>query len=141
VGTDPALAEGAAETYHGQADAYNQGWFGQGPHAAKMVPEPGYVAPPLDGVWATAPYLHNGSVPNLETLLDSTKRPTYWKRSFKADDYDLEKVGWRFQEEKAGGDKTIYDTTLLGHSARGHTFGDTLEPEERTAVIEYLKTL
>jgi len=141
VGTDPALAEGAAETYHGQADAYNQGWFGQGPHAAKMVPEPGYVAPPLDGVWATAPYLHNGSVPNLEALLDSTRRPTYWKRSFKADDYDLEKVGWRFQEEKAAGDKTIYDTTLPGHSARGHTFGDTLEPEERTAVIEYLKTL
>jgi mono/diheme cytochrome c family protein len=141
VGTDPELARGAAETYRKQTESYNQGWFGREPHAAKMEPELGYVAPPLDGVWATAPYLHNGSVPDLETLLDSTKRPTYWKRSFKANDYDLQKVGWRYEEEKAGGDKTIYDTTLLGHSAQGHTFGDTLKPEERTALIEYLKTL
>lgn len=141
VGTDPALARAAAETYLQHAESYNQGWFGRGPHAAKMEPELGYVAPPLDGVWATAPYLHNGSVPDLETLLNSTKRPKYWKRSFKSGDYDLKKVGWSYQEENAGGDKTIYDTTLLGHSAQGHTFGDSLKPDERAALIEYLKTL
>jgi hypothetical protein len=39
----------------------------------------GYVAPPLDGVWATAPYLHNGSVPTLAALLDTRNRPTYWR--------------------------------------------------------------
>lgn len=141
VGTDPAMARGAAETFKGQAAAYNLGWFGGGEHAARMEPEPGYVAPPLDGVWATAPYLHNGSVPDLETLLDSSKRPKFWKRSFKADDYDLDAVGWRYETMDAGGEKTIYDTTLSGHSAQGHTFGDKLKPEERAALIEYLKTL
>ena len=43
-------------------------------------PVPGYTAPPLDGIWATGPFLHNGSVPNLALVLDSTRRPTYWRR-------------------------------------------------------------
>lgn len=141
IGTDPAMARSAVETFSFQAHSYNQGWFGSGDHAARMEPELGYVAPPLDGVWATAPYLHNGSVPNLETLLNSTQRPRYWQRSFKAKDYDLDRVGWQYQEQSAGGDKTIYDTTLLGYSNQGHTFGDSLTSEERSALIEYLKTL
>jgi len=141
IGTDPAMARSAVETFHSQAHSYNTGWFGSGDHAARMEPELGYVAPPLDGVWATAPYLHNGSVPNLETLLDSTQRPRYWQRTFKSKDYDLDRVGWQYQEPTAGGDKTIYDTTLPGHSNQGHTFGDALTQEERTALIEYLKTL
>lgn len=141
VGTDPALALSAQAAFDAQVRGYNESWFGQGGHAARLHPEPGYVAPPLDGVWATAPYLHNASVPDLETLLDSAQRPRYWRRSFKARDYDLEKVGWRYQEESAGGHKHIYDTTLPGHSAAGHTYGDRLKPEERRAVIEYLKTL
>jgi mono/diheme cytochrome c family protein len=141
IGTDPAMARGAVNTFHSHADSYNKGWFSSGVHAARMEPELGYVAPPLDGVWATAPYLHNGSVPNLETLLDSTKRPRYWQRTFKAKDYDIEHVGWHFEEPTTGGDKTIYDTTLPGHSNSGHTFGDSLTTTERTALIEYLKTL
>jgi mono/diheme cytochrome c family protein len=141
IGTDPAMARSAVETFSFQAHSYNTGWFGSGDHAARMEPELGYVAPPLDGVWATAPYLHNGSVPNLETLLDSTQRPRYWQRSFKAKDYDLDRIGWQYQEQSAGGDKTIYDTTLPGHSNQGHTFGDSLTSEERSALIEYLKTL
>lgn len=141
IGTDPAMARGAVDTFHFQTHSYNQGWFGTGEHAARMEPELGYIAPPLDGVWATAPYLHNGSVPDLETLLDSTRRPRYWQRTFKANDYDIDRVGWPFQEQTAGGDKTIYDTTLPGHSNQGHTFGDSLTTDERTALIEYLKTL
>ena len=50
---------------------FNQSWFTTGDHPAKLVPFKGYIAPPLDGIWATAPYLHNGSVPSLETLLNS----------------------------------------------------------------------
>src|SRR5256885_8025425 len=51
-------------------------------------PQPGYIAPPLDGIWATAPFFHNGSVPTLEGVLDSTKRPAKWTRSFVSTDYD-----------------------------------------------------
>ncbi len=141
IGTDPALARAALSAFDTQVRSYNESWFGSGPHAANMQPEPGYVAPPLDGVWATAPYLHNASVPNLEALLDSTARPRFWRRSFESRDYDLEKVGWRYQEETAGGHKHIYDTTLTGHAASGHTYGDSLSPGERRAVIEYLKGL
>jgi mono/diheme cytochrome c family protein len=141
IGTDAALARSTAEIYTAQTSGYNHGWFGSGEHAARMEPEPGYVAPPLDGVWATAPYLHNGSVPDLETLLDSESRPNYWKRSFKPKDYDLQRVGWIYTEESGGGSPDIYDTSLPGHGNQGHTFGDSLNPEERRALIEYLKTL
>ncbi len=52
---------------------YNSTWFGeQHPGDLEMN---GYQAPPLDGIWATAPYLHNGSVPTLHALLKSTERP------------------------------------------------------------------
>lgn len=141
IGTDPELARSASATYREQGEAYNASWFGQEPHAARLEPHLGYVAPPLDGVWATAPYLHNGSVPTLEALLDSSLRPRFWQRSFRSDDYDLKRVGWNFHEEPRGGAKQIYDTTLHGYSAAGHTFGDDLEPEQRRAVLEYLKTL
>ncbi len=141
IGTDPALALAAIEQNEVHASVYNHSWFGQGEHGARLVPLPGYVAPPLDGVWATAPYLHNGSVPTLEALLDSTKRPTHWRRSFSPRDYDLDRVGWKFSEESSGGDKHVYDTTLPGHSADGHLYGDDLDADERRAVIEYLKSL
>jgi cytochrome c peroxidase len=36
--------------------------------------------PPLDGIFATAPYLHSGSVPTVELVLNSKARPKYWKR-------------------------------------------------------------
>jgi mono/diheme cytochrome c family protein len=141
VGTDPALALAAIATQEAQSAVYNHSWFGQGEYGARLEPLPGYVAPPLDGVWATAPYLHNGSVPTLEALLDSTKRPERWRRSFSQKDYDLGKVGWKHSAESAGGHKHIYDTTLHGHSADGHLYGDDLEDEERRALLEYLKTL
>ena len=40
----------------------------------------GYQAPPLYGVWATAPYFHNGSVPTIEEVLNSSERPQIWQR-------------------------------------------------------------
>ena len=55
----------------------------------QLAPEKGYVAPPLDGIWATAPFFHNGSVPTIAAVLDSSKRPTYWVRtSYDSTDYD-----------------------------------------------------
>lgn len=72
----------------------------------------GYQAPPLYGVWATAPYLHNGSVPTLEALLDSSKRAVIWQRRIQTAEqngvvikgfdqrleaYDFDHIGWKHQ--------------------------------------------
>lgn len=122
-------------------DWYNRSWFATSEPRSYFEPEPGYVAPPLDGVWATAPYLHNGSVPNLETLLNSSRRPTYWRRSGRSDDYNYQTVGWNYTVEEKAKDDWTYDTTIPGYSNSGHYFGDKLRDEERRAVIEYLKTL
>ncbi len=121
---------------------FNNSWFAKGDHPAKLVPSNGYVAPPLDGVWITAPYLHNGSVPTIEALLNSKLRPTYWRRDFNHPVYDYEKLGWAYeQKDQPSGNKTVYNTTLKGYGNSGHYFGDKLTDDERKSVIEYLKTL
>ncbi len=131
------------------------------PHAA--VPDgEGYIAPPLVGVWASAPYFHNGSVPTIEAVLNSAERPEIWARNHQDPfAYDLEHVGMAYQPmsraefdesaERAKGKPfatqaaidhgAIYDTTAFGHGNTGHTFGDHLAPEERRAIIEFLKSL
>jgi mono/diheme cytochrome c family protein len=128
VETDPLLAT--------QDDArfrrwFNSSWYGE---EARLVDTAGYVAPPLDGVWATAPFLHNGSVPTLRALLDSETRPARWRRE---DRYDRVDVGWAFTTEAGG----AYDTGRPGHSNQGHTYGDVFTDDERAAVLEYLRTL
>ena len=111
----------------------------------------GYQAPPLDGIWASAPYFHNGSVPTVYHVLNSKARPKVFTRSYKTDldAYDAEKVGWKVQvleRGPAGGvsafeRRKVYDTTQPGRGNGGHTFGDELTEDQRRAVIEYLKTL
>jgi Cytochrome c len=141
IKTDPLLASSA------YADAaftewYNSSWFAQFPYAAQFVPQQAYLAPPLDGVWATAPYLHNGSVPTLADLLDSAKRPEFWKRSFSnTTDYDFEKVGWPYEVQTDGSSANTFNTNLMGMGKQGHYYGDGLIEEERAAVVEYLKGL
>lgn len=120
---------------------YNNSWFANSSPKSWFDPGLGYVAPPLDGVWATAPYLHNGSVPTLDDLLNSKQRPTYWKRSGNSRDYDYNKVGWKYQTVEESGDDWTFDTTLPSYGNQGHYFGDKLSTNERMAVIEYLKTL
>ena len=119
-------------------DWYNQSWFGRGDHSAMLVPNRGYVAPPLDGIWASAPYLHNGSVPNLESLLNSPERPTIWR---KTGGYDWINVGFEYEELDNKADNRTYDTNLFGYGNRGHRFGDSLSSIERNKLLEYLKTL
>ena len=120
---------------------FNKSWFTTGNHPAQLVPFMGYIAPPLDGVWITAPYLHNGSVPDLESLLNSRERPKYWSRNFTTPVYNYEKMGWEYKTETAANSTSTYNTTLPGYSNAGHYFGDKLSSKERTAVIEFLKTL
>ena len=150
IGTDRKRLDGLSPKL---AAYYNKSWFaletGIGHYAVSDTV--GYQAPPLDGVWATAPYLHNGSVPTLYDMLNSKTRPKLFTRSFTtgAGDYDQIKVGWKITElGKAAPPgatpyerRRIYDTTQPGRGNGGHTFGDKLTESERRAVIEYLKTL
>ena len=126
---------------------YNRSWFSDyGEHPVE-VDVTGYVAPPLDGVWATAPYFHNGSVPTLWHVLHPDRRPDLW-RSRGTDGYDRERGGLLVEElpslpaglserEK----RQIYDTSRTSQSNAGHRFPEKLTLGERRAVLEYLKTL
>lgn len=99
-----------------------------------------YASRVLQGIWATAPYLHNGSVPTLEDLLNpAAKRP----KSFKiGPDYDIQKVGMAAEQTKFG-DQTlsIVPERNSGNSNVGHEFGTTLSDDDKKALLEYLKTL
>lgn len=139
VKTDPLYANYAVTS--NITEWYNKSWFATSYPQSKFVPEAGYIAPPLDGIWATAPYLHNGSIPTLESLLNSYIRPKFWKRSGKNEDYNQNAVGWNYTKKKSGKGKWTYDTTLPGYSNQGHTYGDHLTKQQKLSVIEYLKTL
>ncbi|MES1220705.1 MAG: hypothetical protein ABUT20_34715 [Bacteroidota bacterium] len=120
---------------------FNNSWFAQGEYKARLEPFNGYIAPPLDGVWITAPYFHNGSVPTLEAVLNSKLRPRYWSRDYDDPEYDYDKVGWKYTVHDSAGGTIIYNTDLPGYGNYGHYFGDKFTDKERKAVIEYLKTL
>ena len=146
IGTDPSRAMGISDKFVAH---YNATWFGE---EYKVAPDLiGYQAPPLDGVWATAPYLHNGSVPDLASLLKSSERPTRYRRppSTSFEYYDQARVGWKAEAVETTPDpklpvheaRFIFDSTRFGLGNGGHTFGDTLGDGERADVIEYLKSL
>lgn len=124
-----------------------KGWLSRYGQDHVEVDPDGYVAPPLDGIWASAPYFHNGSVPTLWHVLNKDARPIVWKRT--EDGYDQRKVGLEIQTfdkipdaAKAPSQRRRYfDTKLSGKSAKGHRFPDVLNEDERNAVLEYLKTL
>lgn len=98
-----------------------------------------YKARPLNGIWASAPYLHNGSIPNLDELL---KRPHERSQAiFKVGsrEFDPVKVGFR---SNTGED---FDPTLPGNLNTGHDYGHedgrSFSVEERKQLIEYMKSL
>ena len=140
IDTDPALAD-ASELYTEFVDWFNNSWFTTGDYPAEYNVVDGYVAPPLDGIWASAPYLHNGSVPTLAHFLNSSTRPAIWKKKQELDNYDHINMGLKFTEETSKLDKYYFDTNLPGYSNKGHYFADKLDAEERLALLEYLKTL
>ena len=147
VGTDPHYARYAHER-PSLSRWLNSGWYAsddaEGGDILNAFPLLGYVAPPLDGIWATAPYLHNGSIPTLAALLDSSIRPRRWSRDFASSAYDYTSVGWPYTVPAEGeqiGDPEVYDTGVMGYSAQGHLFADHLTDDERMAILEYLKSL
>lgn len=147
IGTDPDYARAATDGSRDRFYAWvAASYYGQG---VRTGPAPGYIAPPLDGIWATAPHLHNGSVPDILSLLESSQRPQFWRHRTGPRTYEQANLGWayeRLDQGKSGVDDgneraQIYDTTLPAHGNDGHVFGDDLTDDERRAVIEYLKTL
>ena len=107
---------------------------------------PHYKAAPREGVWATPPFMHNGSVPNLYEMLVPAGQRT--KKFYLGREFDPVKVG----VDTSGQSGTyLVDTTLIGSSNSGHSFenaplgngviGPLLTDEERWAIVEYLKSI
>ena len=149
VKTDPELARQGFGNSDRFLTWFQDSFYGQ---RSQTAPALGYIAPPLAGVWATAPYLHNGSVPTIAALLDSGSRPTHWtfdRTGAARPDYDQRQLGWAYRtlpHGKAGAmswdeRNRIYDTRQAGSGNQGHIFGDQLSETARAALLEYLKTL
>lgn len=102
-----------------------------------------YKARPLNGVWTSAPFLHNGSVPNLyELLLPASERSkTFYVGSLI---FDPKYVGFSTEQAK---NSLLFDTAIIGNSNAGHEYGTgaygkpPLTDAERWALVEYIKTL
>lgn len=145
VGTDPLRLTKLTKEFR---DYYKQTWFGKGGEHGYEYPT-GYVAPPLVGVWASAPYFHNGSVPTVYGVLTAEARPKYFRRVGAVKEYDAKNLGLKYEELPAPAPKDapgearrrVVDTTLPGLSNQGHAFGFRLSEKEKRQVIEYLKTL
>lgn len=110
------------------------------------IPDRVWKAAPRDGVWATPPFLHNGSVPDLyDMLVPASERP---KKFCVGREFDPIKVG--IDTSGASGCFT-FDTTLLGNSNAGHSFqdgprgdgviGPLLTDDQRWELVEYLKSI
>ena len=113
------------------------------------APRASYKAAPRDGVWATGPFLHNGSVPTIYALLTpASERPTSF---YVTREFDPVKLG--INTDAATPKDYFFDTTLIGNSNAGHSFeksfaqtrgngviGPELSSAERLAIIEYLKS-
>jgi len=143
IGTDRARIDALTPKHR---EDYRENWFSHYGRDDVIVDPGGYVAPPLDGVWASAPYLHNGSVPTLWHMLHPDDRPVVWKR--KGEVYDRQRVG--FEIEAFGEMPTVrsiterrhyFNTTAFSKSAAGHLFPEVLTEPEKIAALEYLKTL
>ena len=100
----------------------------------------GYKAVPLDGIWARAPYLHNGSVPTLMDLFQVPEnRPKVFYRGY--DLVDSVNVGFISNVPEENGFQFFkYNTSDVGNSNQGHLYGTDLTPDEKKELVEYLKT-
>ena len=130
------------------ADIANQTVADMGIERTDMVKGNGYVAQPLDGIWLRAPYLHNGSVPNLYALLQPPdERPVTFYRG--QDVYDPQAVG--FVADCAAAERIFaagcdelkrtayeFDSTERANGNGGHEYWP--DEEEIPALVEYLKT-
>lgn len=103
----------------------------------KCYRPPRYKARPLNGIWASAPFLHNGSVPNLWELL---KKPDRRVTTFHVGSWEMDPINVGFSTEE-GPATSKFDTSLPGNSNLGHDYRTDLSDDEKWELIEYIKTL
>jgi len=151
VGTDPVRATAIPRAFRAFMAA---SWLsGYGDVDIELDPG-GYVAPPLVGVWASAPYLHNGAVPTLWGVLRPDERPEVWRPRGRDDGrghaYDRAAVGLEHERGDAAAVRAIddpaerrrwFDGTRRGKSVRGHRFAADLSDADARALLEFLKRL
>lgn len=141
IGTDPYRLQSYTHDL-----AVNQGtlYAGDPPYRFTRFRKTfGYANMPLDGLWLRAPYLHNGSVPTLWDLLQTSEtRP---KRFYRGNDlYDPKRLGF-VSDQPAEGSRRYFqvDTGLPGNGNAGHSgraYGTDLPESDKWALVEYLKT-
>jgi len=137
IGTDPERVNSFTMDLTARMNTLGTGRPWKFSHFRKTT---GYAAMPLDGIWLRAPYLHNGSVPTLRDLLNKPEdRPSVFWRGY--DVYDFDAAGFISTGPDAERDGFKFETSKRGNSAQGHTYGTTLTVAEKTALIEYMKTL
>lgn len=105
-----------------------------------------YVAPPLTGIWASAPYLHNGSVPSIAALLTPGSRPERFQVGGHALDFTrmgllIEDNGAYPGDHEPFSDPAWFDTGAPGQGNRGHSFGSELSAAQKAQLMEFLKLL
>ena len=145
IGTDPLRLTAIPRA---ERERFARSWFTGYDPSQVDVGADGYVAPPLDGVWASAPYFHNGSVPTLWHVLHPEARPAAWRRKG-PDAYDRVRGGLEVEVAPAvppgletdWDRRAWFDTTRPGKSAAGHAFPSALSEADRRALLEFLKTL
>jgi mono/diheme cytochrome c family protein len=143
VGTDPVRALDFSVAFE---RSLGEGWVGDYGKTPLYPGTNGYVAPPLDGIWANAPYLHNGSVPTMWDLLTPDQRPAVWRRTDTG--YDRKKLGLEvttYDKLPANIPSTemrhYYQTNQRGLGNQGHRYPAAgLSDAEKWSLIEYLKT-
>ena len=150
IGTDPnrlnsytwLLAVNQSTLYAG----YEKDWGFDPPYPQRFQhfrKTNGYASMPLDGIWLRAPYLHNGSVPNLRELLEPSSART--KLFYRGNDvFDPQNVGFVSNiAEQSGQQFFRFDTTQRGNGNQGHegpAYGTELAADDKRALLEYLKT-
>lgn len=143
IGTDRVRLDALSPQHR---ENYGRSWFANLGGQDTIAVVDGYVAPPLDGVWASAPYLHNGSVPTLWHMLHPEERPALWRRIELG--LDTQKMGLRVdlideipRRLKPAERRWYFDTTQPGKSATGHDYPNGLTEIEKIDLLEYLKSL
>jgi hypothetical protein len=134
------VAAGCAARFFDQRQAeLNNAWLaslevpGYTPSAGSYRSTGKYWAPSLDGAWARAPYLHNGSVRTMSDLLTTpAERPRSYRRGSRV--FDTTALG------SADDGPFVFDTTISGNDNGGHAYGTDLPGDAKRDLIEYLKT-
>ena len=137
IGTDPERLRSFTPELAANMNTFGTGRPWRFSHFRKTD---GYANMPLDGIWLRAPYLHNGSVPTLRDLLEPPeRRPTVFWRGYSV--YDFQNVGFVSSGPEAERFGWRHDTSVRGNGNGGHVYGTTLTPEEKAALLEFMKTL